>query len=205
MDRGPDKLTAPGSRPPGGTSAAAAERRTRRHVRRRASATAIATLFTCVVVGCAGARASGAPYLSGRSLSEVLATLVWPLRFDSRGNVRSRYGYRAGGGGAGRYHYGLDLQARRGEPVYSAGEGFVAASGKGGAYGRYVRVDHGHGLSSFYAHLERALTREGERVRRGQVIGLAGASGNATGPHLHFELRWKDRWVDPLLVLPRLE
>jgi murein DD-endopeptidase MepM/ murein hydrolase activator NlpD len=139
------------------------------------------------------------------SLSQVLESLIWPLRKDGRRNVRSVYGYRSGVGGAGRYHYGLDLQARWGEPVHSAGAGVVLATGMAGAYGKIVHVDHGRDLSSFYAHLERPLVREGEHVRRGQVIALAGATGNATGPHLHFELRWRDSWVDPLAVLPRLE
>ncbi|MFN2432013.1 MAG: M23 family metallopeptidase [Gemmatimonadota bacterium] len=151
--------------------------------------------------GCATVRAAaGEP----SSLADVLSGLIWPLRFDGAGNVRSRYGYRGWGGGAGRYHYGLDLQARRGDPVYSVAAGTVAATGEGGAYGRHARVDHGHELSSFYAHLERVLVRSGEPVRRGQVLGLAGATGNATGTHLHFELRWGSRWVDPWAVLPRL-
>jgi murein DD-endopeptidase MepM/ murein hydrolase activator NlpD len=88
--------------------------------------------------------------------------------------------------------------------VYSAGAGVVADAGAAGAYGRFVRVEHGGGLESFYAHLDRILARRGDSVRRGQVIGLAGSTGNATGPHLHFELRWRGRWVDPLAVLPAL-
>ena len=152
---------------------------------------------------CAAGCASVPP--AGRNtLARVLAGLVWPLPFDEAGNVRSRYGYRAAGG-AGRYHSGLDLRARRGDPVYSSGAGVVARAGSDGAYGRFVRVDHGAELSSLYAHLDRLLVARGDVVRRGQVIGLAGATGNATGPHLHFELRWRDRPVDPLVVLPRLE
>ena len=73
------------------------------------------------------------------------------------------------------------------------------------AYGNSVSVDHGQDLSSFYAHLDRVLTAPGRRVRRGQVIGLVGSTGNATGPHLHFELRWRNRWLDPLAVLPELK
>jgi murein DD-endopeptidase MepM/ murein hydrolase activator NlpD len=141
----------------------------------------------------------------GGSLSETLARLVWPLRFDGRGNVRSPYGYRAWGGGYGRYHYGLDLAARRGDPVYSAGDGVVSGVGSRGAYGNSVSVDHGQDLSTFYAHLDRVLTAPGRRVRRGQVIGLVGSTGNATGPHLHFELRLRNRWIDPLAVLPELK
>ena len=134
----------------------------------------------------------------------MLGELVWPLRVDAIRDVRSLYGSRGGGIGYGRYHYGLDLQGRRGEPAHAVATGTVLTAGDGGAYGRFVHLGHRHDLSSFYAHLERVLVRSGDRVRRGQVIGLVGSSGNATGPHLHFELRWRGRWVDPLAVLPRL-
>lgn len=168
-------------------------------------AVAALALATAALQACAARGASVPQPVGPRDLPHVLGELVWPLRFDGRRNVRSAYGYRAWGGGAGRYHYGLDLQARRGDPVHSAGPGVVAAVSERGAYGRAIRVDHGADLSSFYAHLDSVLVRAGEAVRRGQVIGLVGATGNASGPHLHFELRWRDRWVDPVRVLPRLE
>jgi murein DD-endopeptidase MepM/ murein hydrolase activator NlpD len=167
----------------------------------RAAAAAAALAALLLLSGCAARSASGWPR---GDLARALSGLVWPLRFDDSRNVRSRYGYRGQGSGFGRYHYGLDLRAARGEPVYSAGGGVVADAGASGAYGRFVRVEHGGGLQSFYAHLDRVLAGRGDRVRRGQVIGLAGSTGNATGPHLHFELRWRGRWVDPLAVLPAL-
>ncbi|MBA2566072.1 MAG: M23 family metallopeptidase [Gemmatimonadetes bacterium] len=121
-------------------------------------------------------------------------------------SVSSPYGYRGRwGAGRGGYHYGLDLHGRRGDPVYAAAAARVGATGSEGAYGRRLRLDHGSGLSSFYAHLDRILVTVGDPVRRGEVIGRVGSTGNATGPHLHFELRWNGRWVDPLVVLPRLE
>jgi murein DD-endopeptidase MepM/ murein hydrolase activator NlpD len=171
-------------------------------------------LAPAIVAGllAAGGCASRAVYATApadvpraRSLSEVLGRFVWPLPFDDRRNVSSRYGYRSWGGGYGRYHYGLDLHGRRGDPVYSAGDGVVAGVGTRGAYGNSVRVDHGHEVSTFYAHLDRVLTAPGRAVRRGEVIGVVGSTGNATGPHLHFELRWRDRWIDPLVVLPELD
>ena len=73
-----------------------------------------------------------------------------------------------------------------------------------GAYGQRVVVDHGAGLQSLYAHHSRNLVSAGQRVRRGEVIALVGRSGNATGDHLHFELRWKGGMVDPRTVLPAL-
>jgi murein DD-endopeptidase MepM/ murein hydrolase activator NlpD len=171
---------------------------------------ALFALTALLFYGCAARNATAGPSwpdatVSAGSLSDVLSKLVWPLRFDGRGNVRSPYGYRAEGGGYGRYHYGLDLHARRGDPVYSAGDGFVVAVGTRGAYGNSIRVDHGYEVTSLYAHLDRVLASPGQAVRRGEVIGLVGSTGNATGPHLHFELCWRDRWIDPLVVLPRLE
>jgi murein DD-endopeptidase MepM/ murein hydrolase activator NlpD len=154
--------------------------------------------------GCAARGPATTPGGGSAALAATLSRLVWPLPFDGRGNVSSRYGYRAWGGGYGRQHYGLDLRARRGDPVFSAGDGTVAAVGDRGAYGRSVRIEHGQEVATFYAHLDRVLVHAGSPVRRGQVIGLAGSTGNASAPHLHFELRWRGRWVDPLAVLPRL-
>jgi len=78
-------------------------------------------------------------------------------------------------------------------------------SGRSGAYGNLVIVDHGADLHSLYAHHVRNMVQEGETVRRGQVIARVGHTGNATGDHLHFELRWRGGTVDPLTVLPPLE
>ena len=65
-------------------------------------------------------------------------------------------------------------------------------------------IDHGAGLQSLYGHHSANLVQEGARVRRGEVIALVGHTGNATGDHLHFELRWREGTVDPMVVLPQL-
>jgi murein DD-endopeptidase MepM/ murein hydrolase activator NlpD len=138
-------------------------------------------------------------------LAGILATLVWPLAADRTRLLSSPYGVREHpADGALRFHAGLDLRSPEGTPVYAAAEGRVTRSGDGGAYGNMVVVDHGAGLSSLYGHHRENLVREGELVRRGQVIALVGHSGNATGDHLHFELRWRGGTVDPRVVLPRL-
>jgi murein DD-endopeptidase MepM/ murein hydrolase activator NlpD len=138
-------------------------------------------------------------------LARVLGTLVWPLAADRSAILSSPYGVREHPiDGAERFHSGLDLRAPGGTPVYAAADGVVARSGAGGAYGNLVVIDHGAGLSSLYGHHRENLVREGERVRRGQVIALVGRTGNATGDHLHFELRWRGGTVDPRVVLPRL-
>lgn len=138
------------------------------------------------------------------ALSSVLASLVWPLATD-RGALASGYGHRPHpSDGVVRFHRGVDLRAAGGTPVYAAADGRVVRSGSAGAYGWMVEIDHGAGLHSVYAHHRRNLVDEGQEVRRGEVIALVGASGNATGDHLHFELRWRDGTVDPHTVLPSL-
>ncbi|HET9333219.1 MAG TPA: M23 family metallopeptidase [Gemmatimonadota bacterium] len=139
-------------------------------------------------------------------LVRALQSLVWPLATDGSGILSSVYGERLHPlGGDPRFHAGLDLRARAGTPVYAAAAGIVATSASSGAYGNFVILEHGGGLRTVYAHHRENLVRSGDRVRRGQPIGLVGRSGNATGDHLHFEVRWKDGTVDPRTVLPLLD
>lgn len=139
------------------------------------------------------------------ALVRALEALVWPLATDGPGLLRSRYGDRVHpNGGDRRFHGGLDLRAREGTPVYAAADGVVSTSGTSGAYGTMVIVDHPGGLQTLYAHHQRNLVEAGDPVRRGQPIALVGHSGNATGDHLHFEVRWNGGTVDPRAVLPIL-
>ena len=99
-----------------------------------------------------------------------------------------------------RPHLGVDFAAVRGTPVLAAGDGEVIAAGWSGPFGRQVRIRHDGGFITLYAHLDRiapGLT-VGTRVERGEVIGNVGASGLATGPHLHFGLIRNGKFVDPL-------
>jgi murein DD-endopeptidase MepM/ murein hydrolase activator NlpD len=139
------------------------------------------------------------------ALVDALESLVWPLAADGTGLLSSRYGDRVHPrGGDQRFHTGLDLRARGGTPVYAAAAGTVTLSGASGAYGNVVLLDHGGGLQTLYAHHERNLVGVGEQVRRGQPIAIVGHTGNATGDHLHFEVRWNGGTVDPRTVLPHL-
>jgi murein DD-endopeptidase MepM/ murein hydrolase activator NlpD len=139
------------------------------------------------------------------ALVRALETLVWPLASDGSGLLSSRYGDRVHPtGGDRRFHGGLDLRAREGTPVYAAADGVVSTSGTSGAYGSMVVVDHAGGLQTLYAHHQRNLVEAGDPVRRGQPIALVGHSGNATGDHLHFEVRWDGGTVDPRTILPIL-
>lgn len=116
----------------------------------------------------------------------------WP----ARGRISSTYGWRWG-----RQHEGIDIAVPRGTPVRAAAPGRVVYSGWGGGYGYLVSIDHGNGVVTRYAHNSRLVVRVGQRVSRGQVVAYSGNTGNSTGPHVHFEIRYRGRPVDPLPYL----
>lgn len=117
----------------------------------------------------------------------------WPVR----GRLSSRYGWRGG-----RQHEGIDISARKGTPVHAAEAGRVIYSGRLGSYGRVVIVKHRGPYSTVYAHNSRNLVEKGEFVERGDVLAEVGSSGNASGPHVHFEVRRDRAPDDPLRYLP---
>jgi murein DD-endopeptidase MepM/ murein hydrolase activator NlpD len=118
---------------------------------------------------------------------------AWPVR----GTLSSRYGWRSGS-----HHEGIDISARRGTPVHAAEAGRVIYSGWLGSYGRVVIVKHVGDWSTVYAHNQRNRVEEGDFVERGDVLAEVGASGNASGPHCHFEVRRDRAPEDPLAYLP---
>lgn len=95
------------------------------------------------------------------------------------------------------FHTGTDLAAPEGAPVRSAGGGVVSQAGRAGAYGNMVVVDHGDGLETRYAHLSAIGVKSGDRVTAGAIVGQVGATGRATGPHLHIEVRQDGQPLDP--------
>ncbi|MGZ4200826.1 MAG: peptidoglycan DD-metalloendopeptidase family protein [Thermoleophilaceae bacterium] len=101
-----------------------------------------------------------------------------------------------------RFHPGIDLEADMGRAVHAAGSGRVVFAGfDPGGYGNLVVIRHARGVTSWYAHLSRIAVRRGRHVRAGALVGRVGATGNATGPHLHFEVRVRDAAVNPLTAL----
>ncbi len=95
-------------------------------------------------------------------------------------------------------HLGIDIAASVGNPVYAADSGVVVAAGwNSHGYGNMVMIDHGNGFHTVYAHLSSVRVSCGSGVSRGQVVGYAGSTGNSTGPHLHFEIRYFGSFVNP--------
>lgn len=100
-------------------------------------------------------------------------------------------------------HLALDIGAAMGEPLYAADSGVVVFSGwSTGGYGYAVAIDHGNGYQTLYAHMSKVNVSCGQSVNQGQTIGLAGSTGNSTGAHLHFEIRYQGGFINPWYVLP---
>lgn len=95
------------------------------------------------------------------------------------------------------FHPGIDLSADYGETVRASAAGTVVANGYDGGYGIKIDIDHGNGYHSWYAHLSRVLVSVGTHVYKGEAIGLVGATGFATGPHLHYQIMYEGSPVDP--------
>lgn len=104
--------------------------------------------------------------------------------------------------GYSKMHAGIDFGAPMGTPIKAAGNGVIKKSGRAGSFGNMVQISHQGEYSTLYAHMSRiaAGIKPGTRVRQGQVIGYVGSTGRSTGPHLHYEIRMKDRPVNPLKV-----
>jgi murein DD-endopeptidase MepM/ murein hydrolase activator NlpD len=97
-----------------------------------------------------------------------------------------------------RFHTGVDIRCPIGTPIHAAADGVVIVAGHGGAYGNYVIIDHGGGMSTLYGHQSRLVVRNGETVKQGQLIGYSGSTGRSTGPHCHFQVMRHGVPVNPL-------
>lgn len=124
------------------------------------------------------------------------APKLWP----AEGNITSGFGYREFKGRR-EFHTGMDIGVWYGGEVRAAKDGLVVATGWEPGYGWAVEIRHEMGYTTFYAHLSRYFVEAGDGVRAGDVIGLSGASGNTTGPHLHYEIRINGTPVDPMKYL----
>lgn len=95
-------------------------------------------------------------------------------------------------------HNGIDIPGPTGTPIYATADGQVGRAQRLGGYGNYIEIEHGHALQTRYGHLSQILVEPGQRVRRGDLIGLMGSTGRSTGPHLHYEVRIAGAPVNPI-------
>jgi murein DD-endopeptidase MepM/ murein hydrolase activator NlpD len=123
---------------------------------------------------------------------------IWP----THGWLSSSMGNRADPiNGSKDFHPGLDISADKGDPVYSTADGKIVNASAAGNYGNLVIVDHGYGIETRYGHLSAFKVKVGQTVKRGDLVGLVGATGRATGSHLHYEVRANGRILNPLQLL----
>jgi murein DD-endopeptidase MepM/ murein hydrolase activator NlpD len=122
----------------------------------------------------------------------------WPVI----GKITSKFGYRIHPiSNRRQFHKGLDIANKSGSNITAAASGIVTYSGWNGGYGKVIIVSHGYGYKSVYAHNKNNLVNVGDRVKKGQVIAELGSTGRSTGPHVHFEVRYNGKQIDPLGVL----
>jgi murein DD-endopeptidase MepM/ murein hydrolase activator NlpD len=118
--------------------------------------------------------------------------LATPKGLPIEGTITSQYGIRQHPGtGDKEFHTGLDITTNPGNPIRATADGIVSFSGWNGVSGNLIVLEHGFGFSTVYAHNKMNTVKVGQKVRRGDVIGYVGSTGNATGPHVHYEI-WKD-------------
>jgi murein DD-endopeptidase MepM/ murein hydrolase activator NlpD len=134
-------------------------------------------------------------------------TVVIPLITDgcgfhppAIGDLSSNFGFRRWGRRA-KFHFGVDVKMDVGDPVYAAFAGVIRIAKKSADYGYMVLIRHENGLETLYAHFSQLICYIGQHVSAGDIIGLAGSTGRSTGPHLHFEVRFKGEKINPNLVV----
>lgn len=126
-------------------------------------------------------------------------SIIWPIK----GVITSRFGNRTPTEIVTANHKGLDIAGNMGDNIVSAMDGTVVQYSEEGDYGKHLRIQNGEVLT-LYAHCSELLVQEGSTVKQGDVIAKVGATGRATGPHLHFEIRRDDRFINPELILESL-
>lgn len=115
---------------------------------------------------------------------------IQPVKSSDLRRMASGYGYRIDPfTKARRMHFGMDFSAKRGTPIYATGDGTVSrADSRAAGFGKHVRIDHGFGYVTIYAHMDRYLVVKGDKIKRGDLIGYVGSSGRSVAPHLHYEI-----------------
>ncbi|MCK6544846.1 M23 family metallopeptidase [Myxococcota bacterium] len=147
-------------------------------------------------------RRSADALVDGTSALAIAFDMTWPV--DPSTPISSRFGPRTHPVlGTRSFHGGTDLAVPTGTPIHAAAEGRVLQATSDAVNGRYVKLDHGHGLTTAYCHASELEVGRGDAIDEGRRIALSGATGRATGPHLHFQLELHGKPVDPELFLRR--
>ena len=138
---------------------------------------------------------------NGKSIRKhLMRTPVQGARLSSKFGVRKHpiLGY-------SKMHRGVDFAAKRGTPIMAAGDGRVTFAGRNGSFGRFIEIKHLNNFKTRYAHLYKFSKgiKKGKVVKQGDIIGFVGTSGRSTGPHLHYEVKHKNRTINPIKL--RLE
>ena len=125
---------------------------------------------------------------------------IQPIKNEDLTRMASGYGYRSDPFTKVRkFHYGMDFTAPRGTPVYATGDGVVKrADSRSSGYGRHIRIDHGYGYLSLYAHLYKYNVKRGQKIKRGDLIGYVGSTGRSQAPHLHYEVFKDKKRINPV-------
>lgn len=151
-------------------------------------------------------------YVQSKSLDEIinlakdkeklLASMpaIQPVSKEDLTSMVSGYGWRLDPfTKARKMHYGMDFTSPTGTPIYATGQGEVTrADNKATGYGNHIRIDHGFGYVTLYAHLSKYNVKLGQRVNRGDIIGYVGSTGRSQGPHLHYEVWYNEETVNPI-------
>lgn len=124
---------------------------------------------------------------------------IQPISHNDMKTMASGYGYRVDPVyGTGKFHEGMDFSAAIGTSVYATGDGIVKQAGWNSGYGNSIDIDHGYDYLTRFAHLSKIYVKPGQEVKRGDLIGLVGNTGKSTGPHLHYEVRYKNIPQNPV-------
>jgi len=130
-----------------------------------------------------------------KSIESKDTEFIWPL--DGAGRVSSPFGHRNKN-----FHTGIDIPTAKGTPVVASMDGKVISCAYAGGHGNSVLIAHKNNFHTRYSHNSEIMVKPGDEVKKGQIIALAGSTGNSTGPHLHFEIRFNDIPLNPLDFLP---
>lgn len=132
---------------------------------------------------------------------QMLAAIpaIQPVSNDDLNRMASGFGYRIDPVyKTPKFHAGMDFSAPTGTPIYATGDGRVVRSGVETGYGKSVRIDHGYGYMTLYAHMSNITARSGQKVKRGDIIGYVGNTGKSVGPHLHYEVHKDGVPINPV-------